>query len=104
MKFICVIPNDAVMSSSGMVDVCRLPSDIGTCGDFISAFFYDPLFGQCLEFFWSGCGGNENRFETIEECENRCVNVETVDITKAAATTEETPPTVAPPEDTGQLT
>ena len=65
------------------VDVCHLPSDTGTCGEFIPVYFYDPLFGECLEFYWSGCGGNDNRFSTIDECQRRCVDVHGVDTTDA---------------------
>ena len=30
------------------------------------------LSGVCEEFIYGGCGGNENNFETLEECNQQC--------------------------------
>jgi len=27
---------------------------------------------RCVEFIYGGCVGNDNRFETKEQCEGRC--------------------------------
>ncbi|XP_018649809.1 putative kunitz-type protease inhibitor [Schistosoma mansoni] len=35
-------------------------------------FYYNPAENKCLPFSFSGCGGNENRFHTMEKCESFC--------------------------------
>uniref|UniRef100_A0A0N5B1H6 Kunitz/Bovine pancreatic trypsin inhibitor domain protein n=1 Tax=Syphacia muris TaxID=451379 RepID=A0A0N5B1H6_9BILA len=55
--------------------LCRLPKSIGfECGTTAptSAFYFDSDVGECLEFKFLGCGGNQNRFFTKEECESGC--------------------------------
>lgn len=37
-----------------------------------NVFFYNSQTGQCEEFNYGGCFGNENNFETIEECQETC--------------------------------
>ncbi|KFD56207.1 hypothetical protein M514_02985, partial [Trichuris suis] len=54
---------------------CEQPKDEGNCLGRFRKYFYNSLTGQCEMFIYSGCGGNDNKFETIEECEARC-NVE----------------------------
>lgn len=51
---------------------CSLPKDSGTCNNFTVNHFFDLEYGKCSRFWYSGCGGNDNRFETIEECEGVC--------------------------------
>lgn len=55
--------------------LCRMPKVAGfECG-FLephSAFYYDSDINECLEFMFKGCGGNQNRFSTKEECEEGC--------------------------------
>ena len=36
-------------------------------------FRFDTEAGACVEFFYGGCGGNENNFKTKEACEAACV-------------------------------
>ncbi|VDM73267.1 unnamed protein product [Strongylus vulgaris] len=34
---------------------------------------YDPAKGECVEFVYGGCEGNENNFQTKESCEKACI-------------------------------
>nr|AHG24897.1 DTXK-lumitoxin [synthetic construct] len=52
---------------------CKLPLRIGPCKRKIPSFYYKWKAKQCLPFDYSGCGGNANRFKTIEECRRTCV-------------------------------
>ncbi|VDK48810.1 unnamed protein product [Cylicostephanus goldi] len=38
-------------------------------------FFFDDHTKRCQPFYYKGCGGNENRFKTREECQKKCGNV-----------------------------
>ena len=62
-------------------DICEMDFEPGTqfCEEGQSAFaqsrmmwYHCPYCRKCKMFRWSGCGGNENRFETEKECKRRC--------------------------------
>ncbi|XP_049337395.1 collagen alpha-4(VI) chain isoform X2 [Astyanax mexicanus] len=54
-------------------DVCQLPHDLGKCYNFALKWHFDTSIQECTRFWYGGCGGNGNRFETQEECEARCL-------------------------------
>uniref|UniRef100_A0A3Q2NVX5 BPTI/Kunitz inhibitor domain-containing protein n=1 Tax=Fundulus heteroclitus TaxID=8078 RepID=A0A3Q2NVX5_FUNHE len=54
-------------------DVCLLGKDSGSCRNYTFFWFYDSKKARCARFLYSGCGGNENRFGTREECEDTCL-------------------------------
>ncbi|XP_047914529.2 collagen alpha-3(VI) chain isoform X10 [Anser cygnoides] len=58
---------------SSATDICRLQKEEGTCRDFVLKWYYDPKTKSCARFWYGGCGGNENRFNTQKECEKVCV-------------------------------
>ena len=52
--------------------VCKLPIERGLCLALIPSWAYNWEKKQCQQFFYGGCGGNGNRFETREACEDQC--------------------------------
>ena len=36
------------------------------------AYYFDRASRTCRLFFYGGCGGNENRFETLADCAAAC--------------------------------
>jgi hypothetical protein len=53
-------------------ELCHQARETGPCEDFVINFYYDENGKVCWPFYYGGCEGNENRFETREECETRC--------------------------------
>lgn len=47
--------------------------DNGSCKNYSQKWFFDIDQGACSEFWYHGCEGNGNRFDTEIECKNLCV-------------------------------
>ena len=50
--------------------VCALPFDVGPCDAAVRVYAF--VDGACVERVYGGCAGNDNRFQTIEECMATC--------------------------------
>ncbi|GFR27455.1 papilin [Trichonephila clavata] len=56
-----------------MDPVCYEPMKEGkSCLPKVPMYYYDPEYKMCRQFYYGGCWGNKNRFNSIEECEERC--------------------------------
>ncbi|KAH9505502.1 hypothetical protein Btru_057462 [Bulinus truncatus] len=51
---------------------CSLPVEPGKCFGYFEMFYYDSESDSCKDFIYGGCQGNENRFVSLEECEELC--------------------------------
>ncbi|KAG6464247.1 hypothetical protein O3G_MSEX014386 [Manduca sexta] len=51
---------------------CFLRPDTGPCRADIIQWYFDVKQRKCYRFFWGGCQGNGNRFETEKECFTYC--------------------------------
>nr|CAD7426582.1 unnamed protein product [Timema monikensis] len=53
-------------------DHCALPRAQGNCTERLPRWFFDAEENRCMPFYYTGCEGNDNRFETQEACETDC--------------------------------
>ncbi|NWY41991.1 COSA1 protein, partial [Sylvia atricapilla] len=53
---------------------CLEPMKPGDCWDYVMRWYYDKNGNSCGQFWYGGCNGTNNRFETEKECRETCVN------------------------------
>ncbi|XP_051933311.1 amyloid-beta precursor protein isoform X2 [Hippocampus zosterae] len=54
-------------------EACLVPMEEGTCARFTLRWYFNSHVQACRPFIYSGCGGNDNRFVHLEECEEVCL-------------------------------
>ncbi|XP_067277978.1 collagen alpha-6(VI) chain [Pseudorasbora parva] len=59
-------------------DICQLEYDAGTCSNYALKWYFNVSSGDCVQFWYGGCEGNGNRFNTQEDCEGRCLRAKKV--------------------------
>jgi hypothetical protein len=58
--------------AAGAGGVCSLPLETGNCDAYFASFGFSQADGRCVPFVYGGCGGNDNRFASLVECEASC--------------------------------
>uniref|UniRef100_A0A1B0C4R9 Papilin n=1 Tax=Glossina palpalis gambiensis TaxID=67801 RepID=A0A1B0C4R9_9MUSC len=53
-------------------NVCEIAAEVGDCRNFEPMWYYDVNDQRCRQFYYGGCGGNENKFSTEDACKQRC--------------------------------
>merc|ERR1712133_254257 len=53
--------------------ICNLPEDGGRCRALLERYRFNPETRKCEIFQYGVCGGNENNFEDIKDCEKACI-------------------------------
>ncbi|XP_023365471.1 amyloid-beta A4 protein isoform X4 [Otolemur garnettii] len=56
-------------------EVCSEQAETGPCRAMFSRWYFDVTEGKCAPFFYGGCGGNRNNFDTEEYCMAVCGSV-----------------------------
>uniref|UniRef100_A0A6M2E4L7 Putative tick kunitz 24 n=1 Tax=Amblyomma tuberculatum TaxID=48802 RepID=A0A6M2E4L7_9ACAR len=59
-------------NAQGRPRQCFLPPVQGTCRGYFPSFYFDSSSGRCRSFIYGGCGGNGNRFGSVQECRRVC--------------------------------
>uniref|UniRef100_A0A7R9VCS4 BPTI/Kunitz inhibitor domain-containing protein n=1 Tax=Pseudictyota dubia TaxID=2749911 RepID=A0A7R9VCS4_9STRA len=54
-------------------NLCFLPSETGPCKALKVRYYYDLSDNACKKFIYGGCRGNENRFDNVDDCGQKCV-------------------------------
>lgn len=60
-------------------DRCGLPKIPGPCEGYYPQWYYDKDRKICSQFIYGGCLGNNNKFETRDECAQLCVKDDSID-------------------------
>ncbi|TKR88114.1 hypothetical protein L596_012405 [Steinernema carpocapsae] len=51
---------------------CSAEPDSGSGNNFVQKFYFDPVWFTCFAFKYGGVGGNQNRYDSRQECEHNC--------------------------------
>ncbi|KAK8375213.1 hypothetical protein O3P69_007857 [Scylla paramamosain] len=52
--------------------LCLQPMEPGNCYGFFPRYYFNVATRRCEYFIYGGCGGNQNNFQTLQECEKTC--------------------------------
>ena len=52
--------------------ICKQEIETGSCTESHPRWGFNEQLRTCVPFYYSGCEGNSNSFETQEECESKC--------------------------------
>lgn len=54
------------------LDYCSLPKQTGDCSEKQPRWYYSETDKKCMPFYYTGCGGNKNKFPSLQSCEDHC--------------------------------
>ena len=52
--------------------VCKLPKGPGSCGAYTQRWWFNANTGNCEQFTYTGCQGNDNNFASYTDCQTFC--------------------------------
>ncbi|XP_059251725.1 tissue factor pathway inhibitor 2 isoform X1 [Mustela nigripes] len=72
---------------------CYSPKDGGECSGNVTRYYFNRRHKACEAFTYTGCGGNDNNFDNIEDCTRVCLKE------RKKEKNEKIPDTILPMED-----
>ncbi|KAK9961449.1 hypothetical protein ABG768_009237 [Culter alburnus] len=54
---------------------CLEPLDPGPCQEYVVKWYFDPKANSCAQFWFGGCNGNKNQFDSEQTCRKSCVKI-----------------------------
>ena len=60
--------------------ICALPEPKSACYDYQMQWRFSMKDGRCVQYWYGGCDGNANSFNTLEQCEGKCVKPNGTDV------------------------
>lgn len=60
------------MSFCSGKDTCEKAAEVGNCQNYEARWYFDTKEKRCRQFYYGGCGGNENNFIDEDACLARC--------------------------------
>lgn len=62
-----------MIQNKNFIGICDVPVKEVSCKATEVKFYFNQTSRTCQEFSYGGCGGNANRFSTVNECESVCL-------------------------------
>lgn len=59
-------------SNNQKIESCNLPKESGDCGEKQARWHFAQSDNKCMPFYYSGCGGNDNNYDSENSCAEKC--------------------------------
>lgn len=69
---------NVVSAAANFNKQCGQKAKVGLCKAKLPRWWFNKETGKCEEFYYGGCGGNENRYLTQKKCEETCLAVKPI--------------------------
>lgn len=62
------------LKKTKMIESCNLPKEVGgsECTEKHARWLFSAEDNKCMPFYYTGCGGNENNFDSEHSCAEQC--------------------------------
>lgn len=75
LLYAVVFINLSVWSVDAQYEWCEQPKVVGRCRAAVERYYFDTATESCTSFTYGGCDGNQNNFDTLENCQAHCESV-----------------------------
>ncbi|CAJ0955610.1 unnamed protein product, partial [Mesorhabditis belari] len=69
----CVLQSCKRLIEAHSEEICAQPKEEGQCKGAFPRYWFNSENKRCERFIYSGCKGNENQFNTEDECRRACI-------------------------------